>query len=111
MFGSALGGQIAWMIPMAAVGLVAAAWCYRRDRVGRAAIGLFAGWLVLFGVVFSTAQGTFHAYYTSAMAPGIAALVGVGGAAAYHLIRFHWAWWALGARRLRRGHLRRCNAC
>jgi 4-amino-4-deoxy-L-arabinose transferase-like glycosyltransferase len=30
--------------------------------------------------VFSLAQGTFHAYYTVALAPGIAALIGIGGA-------------------------------
>jgi 4-amino-4-deoxy-L-arabinose transferase-like glycosyltransferase len=29
--------------------------------------------------VFSLMQGTFHAYYTVALAPGIAALVGIGG--------------------------------
>jgi hypothetical protein len=50
----------------------------------------------MFGVVFSTAQGTFHAYYTSAMAPGIAALVGIGGAALYRLLRTHPGWWGAG---------------
>ena len=30
-------------------------------------------------LVFSLAEGTFHAYYTVALAPGIAALIGIGG--------------------------------
>jgi len=94
MFSSAVGPQIAWLIPLAAVGLVVAAWQYRRGNRERATIGLFAGWLLLFGVVFSQAEGTFHSYYTSAMSPGIAVLVGVGGAALVPLIRRHVAWLA-----------------
>jgi 4-amino-4-deoxy-L-arabinose transferase-like glycosyltransferase len=39
---------------------------------------LFGLWAVVHVVVFSTAKGTFHPYYTSALAPAVAALSGVG---------------------------------
>ena len=51
-------------------------------RPRRAALLLWGGWLVVTGLVFSLMAGIFHAYYTVALAPAIAALVGIGGAAA-----------------------------
>src|SRR6185437_10419936 len=51
------------------------------------------GWTVVTALVFSLMQGTFHAYYTVALAPGIAALVAVGGREAWH-VRDTWAVWA-----------------
>lgn len=36
------------------------------------------GWLLVTGLVFSFASGIIHAYYTVALAPAIAALVGIG---------------------------------
>ncbi len=92
MFSDAVGGQIAWLVPLAVVGVVAAASCYRRDRERRAAIVLWAGWLLLYAAVFSKAQGTFHSYYTAAMAPAIAALVGIGASAIVPLVRRS-RWW------------------
>ncbi len=88
----ALGGQIAWLLPMACFGLVAAAWVHRRDVTRRAAVLLWGGWLALYAVVFSAAGGTFHAYYTSLMTPAIAALVGIGGAAGVTLARRRPQW-------------------
>ncbi len=92
MVSDAVGGQIAWLVPLAILGTGAAAWCWRRDRQRRAAIVLWAGWLVLYAVVFSKAQGTFHSYYTAAMAPAIAALVGIGASAVVPLVRRS-RWW------------------
>lgn len=92
LFGDALGGQIAWLLPLAVAGLVLAAWAWRRDRERRAAVVLWGGWLALYAVVFSEAGGTFHAYYTSAMAPAVAALVGMGAAALLLLARRQ-PWW------------------
>lgn len=98
LFSDALGGQIAWLLPLALLGAVAAFWLHRRDRLRRSALILWAGWLALYAAVFSYAGGTFHAYYTSVMTPAIAACVGVGAAALVALVRRN-RWWfsAIGA--------------
>jgi 4-amino-4-deoxy-L-arabinose transferase-like glycosyltransferase len=92
MFDSANGGQIAWFLPFALIRGVVSLWRWRDNRVLRAAIVLFLGWTVLFGGVFSYTQGIYHSYYTSALAPGIAALVGISVLALSDLLKRHWAW-------------------
>jgi 4-amino-4-deoxy-L-arabinose transferase-like glycosyltransferase len=81
LFLSDMGGQISWLIPAALVLLVACLWLTRRaprtDRT-RAAFLIWGGWLLFTGAVFSFAAGIIHAYYTVALAPAIAALVGMG---------------------------------
>jgi len=47
---------------------------------------------LLFAYIFSTAQGIYHSYYTSALAPGIAVLVGMSGVAAIGLARKNSRW-------------------
>jgi 4-amino-4-deoxy-L-arabinose transferase-like glycosyltransferase len=62
------------------IGLVAGLWFTRRTpRTGRTRAGLvlWGGWLLVTGVVFSYMQGTMHPYYTVALAPAIAALIGI----------------------------------
>jgi 4-amino-4-deoxy-L-arabinose transferase-like glycosyltransferase len=49
----------------------------RTDR-GLAAFVLWGGWLLVTDVVFSLMQGIFHGYYTVALAPPVAALMGIG---------------------------------
>ena len=78
MFDAANGGQIAWFLPFALLSSVVSLWWWRKDLLRRALIVLFVGWVILFAGVFSYAQGIYHSYYTSAMAPGVVALVGVG---------------------------------
>jgi 4-amino-4-deoxy-L-arabinose transferase-like glycosyltransferase len=82
MFSETSGGQISWLLPAALLLLVLGLWLVRRaprtDRV-RASLLLWGGWTVVTMAVFSFAQGIFHDYYTVALAPGIAGLVGVGG--------------------------------
>jgi 4-amino-4-deoxy-L-arabinose transferase-like glycosyltransferase len=82
MFGDSVGAQVAWLLPSALLLLVAGLWLVRRahrtDRL-RASLLLWGTWTVVTAVVFSLAQGIFHPYYTVALAPGIAALVGIGG--------------------------------
>jgi 4-amino-4-deoxy-L-arabinose transferase-like glycosyltransferase len=81
LFGSDMGTQIAWLLPAALVGLAAGLWLTHRaprTDLTRAALLMWGGWLVVTAVVFSFAQGILHPYYTVALAPAIAALVGIG---------------------------------
>ena len=81
MFDGVMGGQIAWLIPAALIFAVAALWITRRagrtDHT-RAMIIVWGGWLVVTALVFSYMKGIFHEYYTVALAPAIAVLIGVG---------------------------------
>jgi 4-amino-4-deoxy-L-arabinose transferase-like glycosyltransferase len=81
LFGSEMGSQISWLLPAAlvllAIGLVMTLRRARTDRT-RAALILWGGWLLVTGLVFSLAQGIIHPYYTVALAPAIAAIVGMG---------------------------------
>jgi len=81
MFSTSLGSQISWLLPLAAValvfGLVSAGRKPLSDR-RRAAYILFGGWAVAAFGVFSFASGTFHSYYTVAMAPPVAFLAAFG---------------------------------
>lgn len=71
-----------WLLPAAVLLLAVGLWVTRRtprtDRT-RASLLLWGGWTAACTVVFSFMQGTFHPYYTVELAPGIAALVGIGG--------------------------------
>ena len=84
LFHSEFGGQITWLLPAALIGLAAMLWVSRRavrtDRM-RAAALLWGGWVVVTGLVFSYMSGIIHPYYMVALAPGIAALVGIGATA------------------------------
>ncbi|HWD52561.1 MAG TPA: glycosyltransferase family 39 protein, partial [Acidimicrobiales bacterium] len=81
LFGSDMGGQISWLLPAALILLGAGLWitwrAVRTDRT-RAALVFWGGWLLLTGATFSFAAGIIHPYYTVALAPAIAALVGIG---------------------------------
>ncbi|HEY8171676.1 MAG TPA: glycosyltransferase family 39 protein [Dehalococcoidia bacterium] len=81
MFDDANGGQIGWLLPFAVGGGLVSLWLWRGDPLRRAFVVLSLGWVLTYAGVFSYAQGIFHSYYTSAMAPGIAALCGVSVAA------------------------------
>jgi 4-amino-4-deoxy-L-arabinose transferase-like glycosyltransferase len=86
MFSSAIGGQISWLIPSAlillAVGLFLRGRAPRTDA-RRAAYVVWGGWLLVTMVTFSLMAGIFHEYYTVALAPAIAALVGMGAGEAW----------------------------
>lgn len=81
LFGSSMGAYIAWLLPAALVCLVAGLLLTRRaprTDPQRGALIAWGGWLVVTAVVFSYANGIVHAYYTVALAPAIAAVVGIG---------------------------------
>ncbi|RJO76693.1 DUF2029 domain-containing protein [Nocardia panacis] len=81
LFEPAQGGQIAWLIPAALVGLVAGILlCGKASRTDarRASLILWGGWALVTGLTFSFMAGIFHQYYTVALAPAVAALVGAG---------------------------------
>ena len=79
---SSLGGQAGWLLGFALVAGLALVAATRLRRVDAR-----TGWVVAVGgafavtaVAFSFAQGIFHPYYVSLLAPFTAALVGAGAA-------------------------------
>ena len=80
LFGTELGTEASWLLPAALIGMAAVVWMTARapraDRL-RASLLLWGGWLLVTGAVFSFMNGTIHPYYTVALAPAIAALVGI----------------------------------
>nr|WP_202421101.1 glycosyltransferase family 39 protein [Actinomadura rayongensis] len=90
LFNDVVGGQISWLLPLAGLVLLAGGLLLgrrpRRDPQG-AALLLWGGWLAVHYAVFSFAQGTFHPYYTTALAPAVAALAGAGTVLAAALYR------------------------
>ncbi|MER5667761.1 ArnT family glycosyltransferase [Streptomyces mirabilis] len=99
LFNEIMGGQISWLIPFAAIALIAGLILRGRaprTDAKRAALMLWGGWFVLHYLTFALAEGTFHPYYVTAMAPGIAALAGAGGVTLYRAFRegsaAKWGW-------------------
>jgi 4-amino-4-deoxy-L-arabinose transferase-like glycosyltransferase len=81
LFGSGMGLEIAWLVPAAVICLAAGFVITRRAPRAdptRAALILWGGWLAITAVVFSFANGILHPYYTVALAPAVAASVGIG---------------------------------
>lgn len=81
LFGFSMGADIGWLLPAAIVFTVAGFVLTRRaprTDPTRAALMLWGGWLAVTAVVFSYMNGIVHPYYTVALAPAIAATVGIG---------------------------------
>jgi 4-amino-4-deoxy-L-arabinose transferase-like glycosyltransferase len=90
VFNSTLGGQLAWLIPLALVGLLAGlgmTWRAPRADKKRAGYLMWGLWTLVMLAVLSSATGTFHAYYLVTMAPGVAALAGAGSVDLWRLGR------------------------
>lgn len=81
LFGFGMGADIAWLLPAVAI-CVAAGFVLTRGRPRtdptRVALVIWGGWLVVTAVVFSHMNGIVHPYYTVALAPAIAAGIGIG---------------------------------
>ena len=86
LFDGEVATEIAWLLPLALIAIVAIFIARRSEPRTDAIRGqalLWGGWLVVTGLVFSLMQGIFHEYYTVALAPAIGALVGVAAALAW----------------------------
>ncbi|MEA2251678.1 MAG: hypothetical protein QOG70_1920, partial [Solirubrobacteraceae bacterium] len=80
LFGSALGGQVGWLLGFAMIAGLALVVSSRLRREDAR-----SGWLLAVGgaflasaLLFSFAGGIFHPYYVALLAPFLAALVGAG---------------------------------
>ncbi|WP_156364157.1 ArnT family glycosyltransferase [Curtobacterium sp. Leaf261] len=83
LFSSEMGLEISWLLPAALIALILGVIVIGRQHLGdlpRASLALWGGWLIITGLVFSFMSGTIHPYYTVALVPAIAGLVGTGGA-------------------------------
>ncbi|MFJ7900419.1 glycosyltransferase family 39 protein [Streptomyces sp. NPDC096198] len=81
MFGDEVGSQISWLLPAALILLVAGLVLSRkggRADLTRSSFLVWGGSLLMTAGVFSYMAGIFHQYYTVALSPYLAALVGMG---------------------------------
>ncbi|MGP4007944.1 ArnT family glycosyltransferase [Streptomyces sp. 4N124] len=98
MFNSEIGGQISWLLPAALILLIAGLVATRklkRTSVTRGSFLVWGGSLLITMAVFSYMAGIFHQYYTVALAPYMAAVVGMGAATLWEKRREMWASLAL----------------
>jgi 4-amino-4-deoxy-L-arabinose transferase-like glycosyltransferase len=81
LFTGSLGGQIAWLLPLAMLGAVALIRKRRphlqKDQQQWQSLVLWGMWLLTTGIFFSV-SARFQPYYMTEMAPAICALFGIG---------------------------------
>lgn len=81
LFGGEFGGEISFLLPTALIALLVVVIlrgrAARTDQV-RAGAVMFGLWLLVDEIVLSFMGGTVHPYYSMAIAPPIAGLVGIG---------------------------------
>ncbi len=76
-----LAGQVGWLLPLAIIGLIVAAFQSRFKSPlppTQLSLILWVGWALTFGIVYSYAGGIFHFYYLATLGPPLAALAGIG---------------------------------
>ncbi len=86
LFTGEMANEISWLIVVAVFVVAFGTYLAARRALSRAelcALLMWGTWLLVTGVVFSFMGGMVHPYYTVALAPAIAALVGIGAV---------WAW-------------------
>jgi 4-amino-4-deoxy-L-arabinose transferase-like glycosyltransferase len=86
LFTTEMGNEISWLLPVALFAVAFGGYLTLRGRLGRdewAAVVSWGGWLVVTGLVLSYMHGTVHPYYTVALAPAVAAPIGLASV---------WAW-------------------
>lgn len=110
MFNAEWAGEVSWLLPPAAVGLVAGLVARARaprTDLRRAGFVLWGLWAITHVLVLSLMSGIVHSYYAVAIAPAAAALLGGGLVELWGIrARFRWgglvvggtlvvtAWWA-----------------
>ncbi|MBI5521241.1 MAG: glycosyltransferase family 39 protein [Desulfarculus sp.] len=72
-----LAAQVAWLAPLALLALVLGGWRRPLPPVGLTP-WFWAGWVLLYGLVYSYLGGIIHFYYLATLAPALAALAGMG---------------------------------
>ena len=80
LFAAEYGTQIAWLAPLAFLGIIIGFVVIGRAAridLRRASIVVFGGWLVITWITFSFMAGIFHQYYTVALAPAVAVLTSI----------------------------------
>ena len=101
LFAGEFGAEISFLLPSALIALVVVlalrGHAPRTDLV-RAGALLFGLWLLLDGIVLSYMSGTVHPYYSLAIAPPIAGLVGIGVVEAWRARESTTVWRAIIAR-------------
>jgi 4-amino-4-deoxy-L-arabinose transferase-like glycosyltransferase len=100
MFNAEVGSQISWLLPAALILLVAGlVWTRKAARtdLARASFLAWGGSLLMTAGVFSYMAGIFHQYYTVALSPYIAAVVGMGVGALWQERSRPWASLTLAA--------------
>jgi 4-amino-4-deoxy-L-arabinose transferase-like glycosyltransferase len=86
LFVTEFGNEISWLLPVAMFVVAFGGYLWARGHLSydeRAAVVSWGGWLLVTGLVLSFMNGTVHPYYSVALAPAVAALVGLGSV---------WAW-------------------
>jgi 4-amino-4-deoxy-L-arabinose transferase-like glycosyltransferase len=87
MFLGEMSNEIGWLLSAAVFAIILGVYLSARKSLGRnemAAVTMWAGWFLVTGTVLSYMSGTVHPYYTVALAPAVAALIGMGGVWAWH---------------------------
>ena len=81
IFGVGLGDQAGWVVPLAVLAALTLLPLLRRREDRRTGVLLaLGGWFAIELAALDFSSGIVHPYYTSALGPGLAAMIGAGAA-------------------------------